>query len=499
MFEIRARPDDMHCAAPTLSPRQFQVRELFVALRREEKTPLTRQLEAQLREAIRMGRLGPGQQLPSTRILAEELGVSRGVVARAYTQLGAEGYVTLRQGANPRVRAFRRPQPEAAASHPDAKKEPQFRYDLRPQRPDVTQFPRQQWLRSLRHALHTATDTDVGYIDARGLPPLREEIAGYLARARGLAVSADRVVITAGSTHSLTLIQSVLRRRGERTIAFENPSQRLFHELAQRIGHELIGIPVDEGGLVVDDLRSSVARVVVVSPARQFPSGATYSPERRADLLRWGEERDGLILENDYDAEFRYDRAPIGSLQGLAPERVAYVGSTSKRVAPGLRLGWAVLPKHLVDDVTAEIWYTMLHLPALEQLALADFLRRAEFDRHLRRMRGIYRDRRDVLVRSLRQELPQHDVGGIAAGLHVVLELPSVALEAQACRRASQRGLAIQSMTDHALPGYCGPRGLLIGYGAVHENALPRAAHEVAVAVREASVSIDEEELTQVA
>ena len=482
-----------------MSPRLVQARELFVALDRASKTPLTRQLEAQLREAIKSGRLAAGQTLPSTRMLAEDLGVSRGLVIRVYAQLGSEGYLTLQQGANPRVGTVGRPQPDLPSPvEPSAA--PRFRHDLRPERPDVTQFPRREWLRSCRHAVLTATSAEVGYSEPRGLRPLREELARYLARARGLAVTADRVVITCGSTHALASIERVLRRRGARTIAFENPSHAVQHGVARHAGLEPVGIPVDRDGLVVEELRAADVRAVVVSPAHQFPTGFAFSDERRTDLLRWAEECDGLVLEDDYDADFRYDRAPVGALQGRAPERVAYIGSTSKMLAPGLRLGWAVLPADLVDEVAEELDNTMLHLPALEQLTLADFIRRAELDRHLRRMRGVYRRRRDVLVRALRHELPRYSVSGIAAGLHVVLELGSAAEEAEMLRRATLAGFGIQRIGEHALPGYRGPYGLLVGYGLIHEGVLPRVAHELALALRGSAGSLgDGEPLTRVA
>jgi GntR family transcriptional regulator/MocR family aminotransferase len=465
-----------------MSPRQFQVRELFVALDRGKATPLARQLEEQLREAVQTGRLAAGQELPSTRMLADELGISRGVVVRAYAQLAAEGYLNVRQGSSHQVSAVRTPQ---LADPPpcDPEKARRFRYDLRPERPDVTQFPRRQWQRSLRQALLTATDAEVGYSCQRGLWPLREELARYLARARGLAVTADRVVITAGSMHALTLLAGVLHRRGERTIAFENPSHRILHSVARHIGLDPVGIPVDHDGLVVDALYGSGVPAVVVSPAHQFPTGVSYTTARRTELLRWAEDCNGLILEDDYNAATRYDHAPNAALQGLAPEHVAYLGSTSETLAPGLRLGWIVLPAHLVEDVASEVGHTMLHLAALEQLALADFLRRAEFDRHLLRMRSLYRRRRDLLVSCLQRDLPEHTLSGTAAGLHVVLELPSATEEAEARERVDQEGIAVQTMSEHALPGYEGVRGLLIGYGAVHEQALERAAGELALAV----------------
>jgi GntR family transcriptional regulator/MocR family aminotransferase len=482
-----------------VSPRLVQARELFVALDRAAKTPLTRQLEEQLREAIKTGRLPAGQALPSTRMLAEDLGVSRGLVIRVYAQLGSEGYLTLQQGANPRVSTVGRPQVDLPRpAEPSAA--PRFRYDLRPERPDVTQFPRREWLRSCRHAVLTATCTDVSYSEPHGLRPVREELARYLARARGLAVTADRVVITCGSTHALASIERVLSRRGARTIAFENPSHCVQHAVARHAGLEPVGIPVDGEGLDVEALRATEAPAVVVSPAHQFPTGVAYSDERRADLLGWAEERGGLVLEDDYDADFRYDRAPVGALQGVAPERVAYIGSTSKMLAPGLRLGWTVLPADLVDEVAEELDRTMLHLPALEQLTFADFIRRAELDRHLRRMRDVYRRRRDVLVRSLRQELPEYAVSGIAAGLHVVLELGSAEEETEMRRRAAKAGFGIQAMGEHALAGHRGPYGLLVGYGLIHEGVLPRVAHELARALHGSAGSLgDGEPLTRVA
>ena len=288
------------------------------------------------------------------------------------------------------------------------------------------------------------------------------------------------MIVTSGSTHALTLIERVLLRRGERAIAFENPSHVLLHTLARRTGLEPVGVAVDGDGLVVGELAASGARAVVVSPAHQFPTGVAYGVDRRAELLQWAEETGGLIVEDDYDAEFRYDRQPIGALQGLAPEQVAYIGSTSKTLAPGLRLGWAVLPSGLGDEVAEELWSLTLHVAALEQLAFADFVRRAEFDRHLRRMRAVYRRRRDTTVRALRRELPQFPISGIAAGLHVVLELPSPAHEAVAQECAAAAGLAVESMSDHALPGYAGRHGLLVGYGAIAEPTIPEAVRELA-------------------
>jgi GntR family transcriptional regulator/MocR family aminotransferase len=467
-----------------MSPREAQALDLFVPLDRSRRG-VGRQIEGQLREAIRGGALVSGSKLPSTRALAEELAVSRGVVVRAYAQLAAEGYLDLRQGANPAVRAVAPSAPAPSPAAADAAPV-KVRHDLRPHLPEVGMFPRTAWLRSLRSALATATDGDLGYVDRRGLPQLRGEVAAYLGRARGVVARPDDILITAGSTHSLSLIARALARSGARAIGFENPSHWLLHTVADRAGLQPVGVPVDRHGLVVDELEDAEVGAVVVSPAHQFPTGRALSPERRAALVRWARASGALIVEDEYDAEFRYDRAPIRALHGLSSEHVAYIGSTSKTVAPGIRLGWAVLPAALAEAVAEELWSTMLHIPGIDQLAFGDFIRRGEFDRHLRRMRKIYRGRRDALVAAVERRLPRLAVRGIAAGLHVLLELPRGSSEESICREARSRGLLIESLSQHALPGYSGPQGLLIGYGAILEPAIAEAVEELARAVASA-------------
>jgi len=455
-----------------------RVRELSVFVDRSRPTAIQRQIEDQLRDAIRRGAIAAGSTLPSTRALAEDLTVSRGVVVRAYGQLAAEGYLDLRQGASPSVAGIR-----VTGSPPAARTAPKIRYDLRPHLPELGRFPRRAWLRSLREALATAADAELGYIDSSGLTALRAEVAAYLGRARGVVAHPDRVVITAGSTHSIALLAGALARRGGQTIAFENPSHFILRAAAENAGLTPFGVPVDDDGLVVDALPDADVAAVVVSPAHQFPTGSALAAERRAQLVRWARESGALIVEDDYDAEFRYDRAPAAAMQAVAPDRIAYVGSTGKTLAPAVRLGWAVLPGELATSVTDEIQRTLLHLPGIDQLAFADFLRRGEFDRHLRRMRDVYRRRRDRLVATLEEYLPDFRVHGLAAGLHVVVELPSRELEAEVCLQAHRRGLALQSLSRHALPGYRGPHGLLVGYGCIVEPAIPAAVEELAVAV----------------
>ena len=465
-----------------MSPHELQTRELLIRLDRTRGGPVGRQLERQLREAIRSGVLAPGSQLPSTRTLAEDLGVSRGVVVRAYGQLAAEGYVDLRQGANPSVRRLPQPQPERPAA---VTQRPRLRvrYDLRPHLPEVAVFPRQSWVRATRNALTHATNADLSYLDRRGLRALRAEVAHYLRRARGVVADPKRIVITTGSTHSLGLVGRVLAGRGATRMAFENPSHFLLQNVARRAGQTPIPVRIDSQGLVVGELDD--AQALLVSPAHQFPTGIALSSDRRSELIRGARETDGLIVEDDYDAEFRYEGPPIGALQGLAPDHVVYLGSTGKTLAPAIRLGWGVLPPSLLEPVAEELFETVLQVSGVDQLTFTDFLARGEFDRHLRRMRALYRSRRDVLVRALAAELPDLRVSGAAAGLHVVLELPSPELEEPVARAAASRGVLVDTLAQHALPGYGGPAGLLLGYGAVAEPAIRLAVEVVAGAVRD--------------
>jgi GntR family transcriptional regulator/MocR family aminotransferase len=325
----------------------------------------------------------------------------------------------------------------------------------------------------VRESLERARSADLTYTDPAGLWDLRVEVANYLARARGVRAHPELTLITGGSTHALSLVSRVLARRGVTRMAFENPSHPLLRNVAAVGGQTVIAAEVDEQGLRPDSIGS--ADTVFVTPAHQFPTGVVLSPERRVALIAWAQDADALILEDDYDAEFRYDRAPVGALQGLAPDRVVYIGSTGKTFAPALRLGWAVLPEALFDDVSEELFSSLLQISGFNQLAFASFLRRGDFDRHLRRMRQVYRARRDLVVALLGELLPNHRVGGIAAGLHVILEMPSEAAAAAARVEAETVGIVVESLEQHSFAHDAGPAGLLIGYGGLSEPSLEQA------------------------
>ncbi len=377
--------------------------ELLVVLQPDEPAPLHRQIEASIRGAIRDGRLARGSSLPPSRVLAADLGVSRGVVVEAYQQLTAEGYLSSRAGGYTQVAAG----PAAPAAAVRAAGQPKPEIDLSYGRADVSSFPRAAWLRAIRGALADAPNEVFGYLTGRGVPQLRTSLADYLNRVRGTVADPEQMVICTGYAQGVTLLIGVLAAAGARRLALEDPSSRDDALLAARAaGLDVVGIPVDGDGIRVDLLRDSGADAVILTPSHQWPTGSVLSARNRAAVIRWAAERGAVIVEDDYDAEYRYDRTPVGALQGLAPDHVVYAGSASKTLAPGIRLGWFVLPGHLTEPLAAAKIAADRGSPALEQLALADFVARGEFDRHLRRMRPIYRRRRDALLAALERHLP---------------------------------------------------------------------------------------------
>jgi GntR family transcriptional regulator/MocR family aminotransferase len=410
-------------------------------------------------------------------------------VLEAYGQLVAEGYLIAGQGAPTRVAEGPRAEsaPLAAASI-----EPQYAYRFDPGVPDLTSFPRDSWLRSLRAVAREAPFAALGPGDPRGVPELRNALMSYLGRARGAAPEPEHTIVCAGFTQAFTLVCASLRERGIEQIAIEDPGWAQHRLIAERAGLRAVGVPVDADGIDVDELAASGCETVVVTPAHQFPSGAVMASERRAALLGWAEDVDGLIVEDDYDSELRYDRSPVGALQGLAPERVCHVGSVSKRLAPGLRLGWMLCPSWLTGELTYAKALADGGTPALEQLALTDFILRGELDRHLRRMRLLYRGRRDAAVRALAAGLPEARIGGIPAGLFIAVTLPPGVSEAAALRAAAAAGVALEGLSagrgaaasDGAgAPHAAAAPGLLVGYANLPEPAIERGITRVARAL----------------
>jgi GntR family transcriptional regulator/MocR family aminotransferase len=455
--------------------------ELPVLLRPDAHVPLHRQIETSIREAIRAGRLPLGSSLPPTRVLAADLGVSRGVIVEAYQQLAAEGYLASRAGGYTQVASG----PAPPAVGPRRAAEPKPAIDLSYGRADVSSFPRAAWLRAIRGALTDAPNEVFGYLTGRGVPQLRTSLAEYLNRVRGTVTEPDHMVICTGYAQGVALLIGVLAATGTKRLALEDPSSNDDALPAARAaGLEVVGIPVDGDGIRVDLLRDSGADAVILTPSHQWPTGAVLSARNRAAVIGWATERGAIIIEDDYDAEYRYDRTPVGALQGLAPGHVAYGGSASKTLAPGLRLGWFVLPGHLIEPMAAAKIAADRGSPALEQVALADFIARGEFDRHLRRMRPVYRRRRDALLSALARHLPWLQPAGVSAGLHLVTWLPPHLDEDAVVGAARRAGVGLDAVGPYRITNP-GPGGLIFGYATVSERAIAEGVARLAGVVNE--------------
>jgi len=449
-----------------------------------------------LRAAIRGGRLAPGTRLPPYRSLAADLGIARNTVADAYAELVAEGWLTARQGSGTRVAPRADPPPARRTGAPAARtggarpggsraegerapeNAPRPVHNLLQGSPDAAAFPRTAWLASARRALTAAPSEAFGPGDPQGRPELRRALADYLARARGVRTDPDRIVICSGFAHALRLLGGTRALRHK--AAVEAYGLDFHRSLLAAAGIRTVPLPLDEDGARTEELatRRDLRGVttVLLTPAHQFPTGGPLHPERRATAVDWARARGGLIVEDDYDGEFRYDRRPVGAVQGLDPDRVLYVGSVSKSLSPALRLGWMVLPDALVDEALAAKGEREGWVSALDQLTLADFLESGGYDRHVRRMRQRYRRRRDQLVAALAERAPHIRVSGIAAGLHAVLALPP-GTERSAVRAAARQGLALDGLADYRHPDAVGPAqdGVVVGYAAPPDHAFAGA------------------------
>jgi GntR family transcriptional regulator/MocR family aminotransferase len=457
--------------------------DLMVSLDRDAEVGLRAQLEHQLRESVRSGTLRHGAALPSTRALARELGVARGVVMEAYAQLAAEGYLVSSQGAPTRVAArAATPSTRALLDQPPAP-----RFDFRPGAPDVALFPRTAWATALRQALRDAPDARFSYSDPRGTPELRIALATYLGRVRGVAAEPATIMVTSGLTQGLVLTCRALAARGVRRVAVEEPGSADLRGPIATVGLEWVPIAVDGEGLDVGALERSDAGAVLVTPAHQYPTGVVLAPERRAALLAWAADRDAFVLEDDYDAEYRYDRQPVGALQGLDPQRVAYMSSISKTVAPALRVGWLVAPPALAEAIEREKLADDRGTPVLTQLGLAVLLERGALDRHIRSSRLVYRRRRDALVAALARDLPELRPHGAAAGLHLLVDLPPDVDEPALVAAARVRGVGLDGLAPHTARPH--PPAVILGYGRIAEPAIEPGVRALAAAVRAVTAS----------
>jgi GntR family transcriptional regulator/MocR family aminotransferase len=435
------------------------------------------QLQDQLRDAIRTGRLAGGERLPSSRTLARELGVSRGLVVDSYAQLEAEGYLDSVSGSATRVASCATAPVGATRDVPAAAK---VRIDFEYGTPDLESFPMRDWLWALGEAAREAPAESLANMEHRGARTFREVIAAYLGRVRGAVVEPDNVIVCAGFGQGIGLAAQVLAARGVTTVAMEDPRWLKPDPAIERAGLHIVSVPVDERGLDVAALAATDARAVVVTPAHQCPTGVVLAPERRQQLVAWANERDGFIVEDDYDAEFRYDRQPVGALQGLAPERVIGIGSVSKSLAPSLRLGWIASPCALADDLAREKSIADRGSSGLDQLALAHLMRSGRYDRHLRKMRGVYGERRRALIAAVAEHAPAVEVAGLAAGIHAVLRLPGGVDETRVVEGARGRGVGLYGMSQWRVDGATAPAEVVVGFGNVTASQITRGIVDVA-------------------
>ena len=426
-------------------------------------------LERTLRDAIREGSLRAGVELPASRRLADQLGVSRGVTTDAYAELAAQGYLLLTPRRAPVVANVSGARAAMAVAEGSVEAKPRF--DMTPTTPDVTLFPRREWASALATAVRDAPAAALDYGDPKGSLLLRQKLADELGRTRGVICDPGQIIVVQGASQGVDLALRALRDSGARRIAVEDPSLDRQQDQITGLGLELSAQPLDREGLIVDGLD---AAAVIVSPAHQFPTGAVLSGARRRELIAWSRETGGVVIEDDYDAEFRYDREPVRALQGLHPDAVLYLGTTSKTLAPALRLGWLVVPAPLVEQFAAVKLLLDDFSPTLEQLAFAGMLERGQYQRHIRRARATYRARRDTLVSALAAHVPELRVGGVAAGLSVALYLPAGSDDRETERAALDAGIGVQALSRYAIEDR-GDRGLVIGYGRMHETAIEPA------------------------
>jgi GntR family transcriptional regulator/MocR family aminotransferase len=454
----------------------------FLQLRAEDAPAkgLTAWLTAGLRDAIAGHRLAAGARLPATRVLAADLRISRGVVVEAYQRLIDEGLATGRTGDGTRVTDI---SGKAERSHDRRQMLDDLRLpfpppegidiDLSPGVPDLSAFPRAQWLKAEKSVLDEITSRDLGYGDPGGTPKLRAELIAWLRRTRGIRAEADDIIVVSGVAQALALLAQTLRQEGVTAAAVEDPGSRGARDQMAHWGVRPEPVPVDEQGILVDRITQDAA---VLTPAHQFPTGVVLSPGRRRALL----DRGGLIVEDDYDAEHRYDRAPVAALQGSAPERVAYAGSVSKSLAPGMRLGWLIAPRRLPPAQLAAKHDSDLGNPALPQLVLARLLASGDYERHLRLVRSRQRRRRDALLAGLAQHLSQARVTGVAAGLHLLILLDGEE-DTVLAERAAAHGVLVHPLSWHRQRP--GPPGLVLGYAAQPPDRLTEAAERLGKAL----------------
>jgi GntR family transcriptional regulator/MocR family aminotransferase len=486
--------------------------EIAITLNHQSPRPLHRQLYDEMRQSILRGRLAAGERVPSTRALARSLGVSRATVTQSYEQLISEGYLQTAVGSGTSVsaelpdelleaRPAKTVRPVAAAKRSSVRlsaygarlreivrepAEPAEAISFKYCRPAVDQFPMEAWRRLLLRHYRAGDSMLLDYADdGCGQRPLREAIAAYLARARAVRCGADQVIVVNGSQQALHLIAQVMLDRGDAVI-LEEPGYLGARHAFQLQGARIRSAPVDDAGIVVDRLPTRPVKLAYVTPSHQFPTGAVLSLQRRLELLAWAETQGALLVEDDYDSEFRYGGRPIPTLQGLdQSDAVVYVGTFSKVLFPSLRIGYVVAPPSLAGVFERAKWLSDRHTPIVEQLALADFIREGHLERHLRRMRMLYDTRRQALVRALNERFGERvTILGENSGMHLMIRLRSGFGNAEVIRRAARAGVGLNDARIYYLGRLGGGEGeFVLGYASLSERKIHEGIKRLAKAI----------------
>jgi GntR family transcriptional regulator/MocR family aminotransferase len=453
--------------------------ELHIVI--DPRKPLRAQVQKYLRDGIAAGRLKPGVRLPPSRLLAAELGISRGVVVEAYAQLTAEGYLVTHGSGGTRVASGVGQPP--SSQHRARPASSRRRFDLRAGLPDPALFPRRAWSAASAAALRELPDAALLYGPIEGQRRLREVLTAYLGRVRAIAADAEHTFITCGATHGLALLWGALRHEEVWRVAHEDPIWERIPATISQAGLEPTPIQVDGRGLSVADLYASGAQAVVVAPAHQYPTGVLMHPTRRLELVKWARETGGWIVEDDYDAEYRFSAKPMPPLRSIARDCVIYVGTASKVLAPSVRLGWLLVPPRLAPLVARQHSVAYAQPGMIEQTAFATLVDSGELDRHLRKTRSTYRARRATLLSSLTTMLPSLRMSGGAAGLHLLVSLPPHVREEAVVAAAAAREVAVDGLHTTCAVSRELPPALVLGYGGIAEPSIPVAISRLAESI----------------
>ncbi|WP_221566593.1 PLP-dependent aminotransferase family protein [Alkalihalobacillus sp. TS-13] len=458
----------------------------FSVNRLSDKT-LPQQVYDQISNRILNNEFQAGERLPSSRELATNIGVSRNVVLEAYDQLMIEGYIEVRPGSGTYVSqgssllVKKSEQPSLSEDqHIVSDLFPSVdSIDFKASNPAMDYFPRSIWGNLTKEVCLQSEDRLFGYNPSQGITELRNVLRRYLSRVRGVNCHPEQIIITTGATQGLYLITKFLTTQNKKVI-IEDPIADEMLPIFQNAGADVLPVPVDERGIVTDSLPTHHdPSFIFVVPSHQFPLGGTLPIQRRIQLIEYAREHNAYIVEDDYDSEFTYEGIPVASMQGLDPENVIYVGTFSKILSPSLRIGYMVLPWGLVRQIRQKKWYLDRHTGTIDQMVLAHFIKEGYLDRHVRRMKGIYKQRRKAMVHSISKHFSNFKIHGKAAGMHLVLELEGVDFTEKLVNRIKDQGVIVYPIKPYAISKRKHKNKIVMGYGSLTEDLIEEGVSRI--------------------